>query len=113
MNHFVPFDSVPQRVVDIVEAPGALPANLPDLYLVRDLFGKIRLSVSDAIALDDEVQDGLEKLAATLHQALGVRAYAAEQALLFVDQAVLDPLKQEARELRPGVYWADSLGNRK
>ena len=109
MNKFVPFDSVPQHVANLIEAPGALPSNLPDIYLVRDLFGKIRLSVSDAIVLDDATQHGLERLAADLHQTLGVRAYAAEQALLFVDQALLDPLKHEARELRPGVYWADRL----
>ena len=109
MNQFVPFDSVPQRVINVLEAPGALSADLPDLYLIRDLYGKIRLSVSDAIALDDEVQDRLKRLAATLRQALGVRAYAAEQAVLFVDQALLDSLKQEALELRPRVYWADRL----
>ena len=109
MNQFIPFDSVPQRVVDLLGAPGALPENLPDIYLVRDLFGKIRLSVSDAVALGHEAQNALQRLAANLHRALGVRAYAPEQALLFVDQALLDPLKQEARELQPGVYWVDRL----
>ena len=31
MNQFVPFDSVLQRIVSLLEAPAALPANIPDL----------------------------------------------------------------------------------
>ena len=109
MNQFVPFDSVLQRIVSLLEAPAALPANIPDLYLVRDLFGKVRLSISDEATLDDAARDGLKRLAVALHQALGARAYPVEQALLFVDQSLLTPLKDEAREIRPGVYWADRL----
>ena len=62
MNRFVPFDSARRRVLGVLQAPGALPANLPDLYLVRDLFGKMRLSISDEAVLDDAARDGLEKL---------------------------------------------------
>ena len=42
MKHFVPFDSILGRVNSLLQAPGALPTNIPDLYLVRDLFGKVR-----------------------------------------------------------------------
>ena len=109
MNQFVPFDSVLQRVVSVLEAPGALPTNIPDLYLVRDLLGKVRLSIADGTALDDASQEGLKKLAIDLHRALGARAYPAEHALLFVDESILSPLKDVAREIRHGVYWVDRL----
>ena len=109
MNKFVPFDSTLQRVVRLLEAPGALPANIPDLYLVRDLFGKVRLSISDEATVEDAALDSFKKLAVDLHQALGARAYPDQQALLFVDQRLLTPLKAEAREIRPRVYWADRL----
>ena len=109
MNQFVPFDSALQRVIRLLEAPGALPANIPDLYLVRDLFGKVRLSISDEATVDDAALAKFRRLAVDLHQALGARAYPDQQGLLFVDQRLLTPLKAEAREIRPGVYWADRL----
>ena len=86
MNRFVPFDSARRRVLGMLQTPGALPANLPDLYLVRDLFGKVRLSISDEAVLDDVARDGLERLTVDLHQTLGARAYPAEQTLLSVDR---------------------------
>ena len=109
MNQFVPFDSILDRAVRLVEAPGALPAGIPDLYLVRDLFGKVRLSISDSIAQDDAAQECLRRLAGKLHQALGVHAYAPDDALLLVDQALLTPLEDVAREIQPGVFWVDRL----
>ena len=109
MNRFVPFDSTRRRVLGVLQAPGALPANLPDLYLVRDLFGRVRLSISDEAVLGDAARDGLKRLAVDLHQALGARAYPAKQALLSVDQSILTPLKDEARVILPGVYWIDRL----
>lgn len=109
MTQFVPFDSILDRVAGLIEAPGALPADIPNLFLVRDLFGKVRLSISDAVANDRAVRDGLTTLAAALHEALGVHAYPPDDALLFVDEALLNPREYAAREIKPGVYWVDRL----
>ena len=109
MTQFIPFDSIRTRVVGLLEAPDALPADIPNLFLVRDLFGKVRLSISDTVANDRAVRDGLTTLAAALHEALGVHAYPPDDALLFVDEALLNPLEYAAREIRPGVYWVDRL----
>lgn len=109
MSHFVPFDSVLDRAVGLLRAPGALPADIPDLYLVRDLFGKVRLSISDTIAKDDAARDGLRSLAVELHRALGVHSYPPEDALVLVDQDLLTPLEDVARQIQPGVYWVDRL----
>ena len=109
MTQFVPFDSILDRVAGLLEAPGALPADIPNLFLVRDLFGKVRLSISDAVTEDRAARDGLTTLAAALHEALGVHAYPPDDALLFVDEALLNPLEYAAWEIRPGVYWVDRL----
>lgn len=109
MNQFVPFDSILGRVLDLLTAPGAIPADIPDLYLVRDLFGKVRLSISDSVARDGGVRDALERLAAELHRTLGVHAHSPDDALLLVDEALLTPLRNSAREIQPGVYWVDRL----
>ena len=90
-------------------APGALPADIPDLYLVRDLFGKVRLSISDAVVQDDAARDRLGRLAIRLHQALGPHAYPPEDALLLVGQDLLAPLEDMAREVHPGVHWVDRV----
>ena len=108
MNRFVPFDSILARVLDLLEAPEALPAGIPDLYLVRDLYGKVRLSIADSTARDNAARDGLERLAAELHRALGVHAYPPEEALLLVDEALLTPLKDTAREIRPACTGSNA-----
>ena len=85
MKQLVPFDSIVGRVISQLQAPDALPASIPDLYLVRDLFGKVRLSISDEIDGDDAARDGLGRLAVALHEALGAHSYAPDSAVLSVD----------------------------
>ena len=109
MKHFVPFDSILGRVNSLLQAPGALPTNIPDLYLVRDLFGKVRLSISNEIDGDDAAWDGLRRLAVDLHEALGAHSYAPDNAVLSVDQEFLTSFADEAREIHPGVYLVDRL----
>ena len=109
MSRFVPFDSIQARVAALVGAPGALPADIPRLYLVRDLYGKVRLSISDEVARSKEAHDGLESLATELSRALGAHGYPPEDTLLLVDQSLLTPLEGGGREIRPGVYWVDRL----
>ena len=109
MKQLVPFDSIVGRVNSLLQAPDALPANIPDLYLVRDLFGKVRLSISDEIDGDDAARDGLGRLAVALHQALGAHSYPPDSAVLSVDPEFLKSFADEAREIHPGVYWIDRL----
>ena len=109
MKHFVPFDSILGRVKSLLQAPGALPTNIPDLYLVRDLFGKVRLSISNEIDGDDGAWDGLRRLAVDLHEALGAHSYAPDNAVLSVDQEFLASFADETREIHPGVYLVDRL----
>ena len=109
MKQLVPFDSIVGRVNSLLQAPDALPANIPDLYLVRDLFGKVRLSISDEIDGDDAARDGLGRLAVALHEALGAHSYPPDNAVLSVDPEFLKSFADEAREIHPGVYWIDRL----
>lgn len=109
MKQIVPFDSIAGHVNSLLLAPGALPANIPDLYLVRDLFGKVRLSISDEIDKDDAARDSLGRLAVALHEALGAHSYPSDSAVLSVDREFLKSLADEAREIHPGVYWIDRL----
>ena len=109
MNQFVPFDSIVGRVINLLQAPGALTTDIQGLYLVRDLFGKVRLSISHDIAKNEAAWSDLKRLAVDLHQALGVHSYAPDDALLLVDEDLLTALTDSAREIQPGVYWVDRL----
>ena len=104
---FVPFDVVRPLVIDLLKTRGEISANIGELYLVRDLFGKVRLSVSDSTA--EVAQDGLKRFAKDLHRALGVRGYPPEDAVVSVDQTLLAPLRETAQVIRPQVYWVERL----
>ena len=109
MKQLVPFDSIVGRVNSLLQAPGALPANIPDLYVVRDLFGKIRLSISNEVDGDDAARDGIGRLAVALHEALGAHSYPPDSAVLSVDPEFLKLFADEARKILPRVYWIDRL----
>ena len=104
---FVPFDVVRPLVIGLLETRGDIPADVGELYLVRDLFGKVRLSVADSLA--EAAQDGLKRFAKDLHRALGVRGYPPEDAVVSVNQALLAPLRETAQVIRPRVYWVERL----
>ena len=107
---FVPFDDTRRVVEAALDEVGlaAIPNRIERIYLVRDLYGKLRLSVSDALEEDEECQRALRRLAGFLKEALGKRSYPPENGLLFVSDALLNTL-ETARQIRPRIYLADRL----
>ena len=70
----------------------------------------MRLSISDAVANDKATRGRpYDTGRRALHGVLGVHAYPPDDALLFVDDALLTSLEDAAREIKPGVYWVDRL----
>ena len=107
-DRFVSFDDVRDRVSEILRNTSGALAVAEPIYVVRDLRGKVRLSVAE----DEESADtyaALQELAKKLQETLGPHGYPAEDAVLFVDAAVLKGLDMEAREIHPGVYWSERL----
>ena len=110
-DSFVSFDDT-QRVVEaVLDEMGlaAIPNRIERIYLVRDLYGKLRLSVSDALEEDEECRQALRRLAGRLKHALGKRSYPPENGVLFVSDALLHTLEDTARLIRPRIYLADRL----
>ena len=108
MSDFVAFDDVYDRIVGAVEQSDPLPNTVDRLYLVRDLSGRVRLSVSERLEADPACRDALKRLARALHDRLGAHGYAPDRAVLFVDDSLLKAL-EPASEIRRGVYLADRL----
>ena len=106
---FVPFDAVQTRIVETIDAGEPIPEAAGHVYLVRNLYGQVRVSVSDAVENDASCRDVLQRLADRLRVVLGAHGPPAERGVLFVNQSLLTNLDNMARELRPGVYLADRL----
>jgi hypothetical protein len=105
---FIPFDAIRSRVVGVLDAE-VLPDGITPLYLVRNLLGRVSISVSDAVRANDAGRDALQRLAHALRDKLGLHGYSVEDAVLFVEPAMLETLAGTAGEIRPGVYWVDRL----
>ena len=108
-TQFVPFDSLRDRVSEMLNTWTTTSMTDGRLYLVRDLLGKVRISVSDAVEDDDSWRAALQRLAASMQSELGAHGYPAQDAVLFVDAGMLEDLDNVAREIHPGVYWVDRL----
>ena len=103
------FDDMRERVENAIDGAAAVPNGVDRVYLVRDLSGKLRISVSDASEEDDRVRSSLERLARALGAVLGAHGYPSDEAVLFVGRALLETLDDTAREIRPGVFLAERL----
>ena len=107
---FIPFDDLPRSVIDVLKAE-TVPDKARPLYLVRNLYGKVRMSVSDTIETDESCRDDPHRLAKGLCDALGAHGYPPENGVLFVGPAMLRTLDDAAREIGDlnRVYWVDRL----
>ena len=107
---FIPFDDLPRRVIDVLKAETA-PDKACPLYLVRNLYGKVRVSVSDSVESDESCHYALQRLADKLSEALGAHGHPPGSGVLFVSPAMLKSLDDAAREIDglDRVYWVDRL----
>ena len=108
-DRFVPFDAVRPRVMDLIKRSGSVPHGVGRLYLIRDLFGKVRIAVSDDARSEDACRGALQCLADRMKEALGEHGYAARDAVLFVDSDRLSALEDEAVKIASNAYWIDRL----
>ena len=108
-DRFVPFDTMRYQVSKILETFDTPLRTDAGIFMVRDLLGRVRISVSDVLEDDVESREALWHLAERLNSVLGAHGYAANEAVLFVDSAMLQDLRDGALEVHPGVYWVDRL----
>ena len=109
-DRFVSFDAITDRVAGVLENMSSeASSEAGRIYLVRDLLGRVRISVSEEMETSKTVRAVLEPLARKLHETLGPHGFPAEDAVLFVDAELLKEIHDEALEIHPGVYLADRL----
>ena len=105
---FVPFDDMRYRVATALRG-----ADLPDvpIYLIRNLFGKVRISVPEMVEEDEACRAGLQRLAGKLAEALGAHGYPADNGILFVSDSLLKTLWDTAQRIEgfDKLFWEDRL----
>lgn len=104
----VAFDDVRDRLKEVLRAVD-LPPGAPTIYVVRDMLGKIGLSVSEDFEGDDCLREAVEKLAHTLLNRIGAHGRTVERAVRWVHPELLGVLDGVAQEIVPGVILADRL----
>ena len=105
---FISFDAMRGQVSKLLTASRKSLAE-QRVYLVRDLLGRVRISVSEVIGADESSRAALQLFARSLQTALGAHGYPAEVGVLFVDTAMLDRLETGATRIDRNVYWVDRL----
>lgn len=96
-----------EKVLDAVE----FPAEMPRLYLVRSLFGRLGVSVAESArsGCSEPFRQALDRLTSAMRDRLGAYARADGGGVLWVDDGLLEDVQETAREIRPGVFWVDRL----
>ena len=108
-DSFVPFDDVRRLVSQVIEELSIPCASHGRIYLIRDLRGKVRISVAESAEEDEPCRSALQQLARTLQEKLGAHAYRKEEGVLFADAILLEQLDGVARPVASSVYWVDRL----
>ena len=106
---FVPFDAVWDRIVETVGSGEAIPEQARPVYLVRNLYGQVGVSVSEVVAEDPSCRDALERLADRLRVVLGAHGPSAKSGVLFVGESLLRSLGRHCARGVPRVLLADRL----
>ena len=105
------FDEVRNRVEAVLDATDR-PEGMPQIHLVRSLFGRLGISASedDRARCGDAVLTALDRLAAALRDRLGAYYACGDgRSVLWVDPELLDTVRDTALEIRPGVFWVERL----
>lgn len=104
---FVGFDSTLRHVVDALRHQK--PASLERIYVIRDLYGKVRLAASEAHLSDEGARQWLNDQAKLLQQRLAARSFPPEDAVLFLDAGLMAELHRDGRKISPSIFWVDRL----
>ena len=107
-NDFVGFDNVLPRVKDALVARNEALGDCP-LYVIRDLYGKVRLAVSETLEGNKGARSWLRAKAQLFVERLGNRSLPAPEATLFLPRELMAELRRDGREIAPGLFWVDRL----
>ena len=108
-SDYIPFDRVFALAAEVFSPGIELPAGVGDLHLVRNVYGRVYVAVSDEREPSAEARATLERRAGALAGRLGPHGNVSETPVLYVSRSLIDSLRGSLRPLRPGVFFAERL----
>jgi Mrp family chromosome partitioning ATPase len=85
MNTFISFDKIRPRLGEILRDSALSARELPELWVVRDLMGRIRLLLPKQPEPGPGLHETLDALKRSIHERLGAHSHEPEQGLVFID----------------------------
>lgn len=106
-DEFVSFDSVRQRVHATLDSMDLAPLQGTDVYLVRNLYGKVRVIADETIG--ESARSTLTELASRLSRELGAHGHPPDSALLTLDTSAFRLLDRSTRRVSDSMFWIDRV----
>lgn len=107
-DEFVPFDRVFHLAREVF-SEADLPPDLGDIHLVRNMYGRVYVAVSDRTDPAPDSRRTLERLAGVLAKRLGAHGNVGDTPVLFASPPLIETLRDSLREIRPGVLFAERM----
>ena len=111
----IPFVDTQTCIGKIFSAPDSWPEGAPDLYVVRDLYGRIRIVLSedskDTVKKSKEYSSCLKGITNSLLKDLGPRAYPSKDSVLYAPSYLLAEPGHAIHEIDPhtNVFFVERL----
>ena len=110
-NVFVSFDKIKTRVTEAL-AGAYIPEAVDRLYVVRNLFGKIRISVSEKVGDDESCRAALQELAGKIGAAAGEHGHGPDETgVLYLSDGMFRTLPDDSEPIAEidRVHWVERL----
>lgn len=107
-SDFISFDRVFALAAEVLSPGIELPAGVGDIYLVRNVYGRVYVAVSDEHEPTAEARASLEEIARSLAAKLGPHG-TGDTPVLYAPRSLLESLNGSLRSLRPGVFFSERL----
>ncbi len=105
---FIAFDDI-RDIVARIFRDTELPDGAPNIYVVRDMYGRVGVSVSDKYKSDTCLRKALQTLGQSLHDAAGAHSRSFKKPVLWARPDLINTLKNAAQDISPRVKLADRL----
>ena len=107
--NFVPFDAISTRIVETVKSVEGIPDQTGPVYLIRNVYGQVRVCAPEAVKHESPRSEILDRLAARVQDELGPHGAPGEGGVLYAAPSLLGKVREAALEIHRDVYLIDRL----
>ena len=113
-KNIIPFGRTRGCIEKIFHTPDSWPADAPDLYAIRDLYGRVRIALSETVRNDsnhDRLTEFTKRITDCLRKDLGPHAYPSEDSVLYVPSSMFQQPGPATHKIHPheNVFLVERL----